>query len=174
MAATLLCACLFAIASASPDTARAADDAKVAVGQPAPAFTLPIQDDTKVALADLKGKWVVLYFYPKDDTPGCTIEACDFTDGVKSFEKLDAKVLGCSPDSTESHRAFIKKHDLKIDLLSDPKRETMTTYGAFDGKKVVRSTVIINPEGKVAFHWPKVAPKGHAAEVKAKLEELKK
>jgi len=147
---------------------------KVEVGKPAPAFKLPIQDESMVSNADLKGKWVVLYFYPKDDTPGCTIQACDFTDGVKAFENLNAKVIGCSPDSPESHRKFIKKHDLKIDLLSDQKRKMMRTYGAINGKRVQRSTVVINPEGVVAYHWPKVSAKGHADEVKKKLEELQK
>ncbi|HEY0706245.1 MAG TPA: peroxiredoxin, partial [Polyangia bacterium] len=125
--------------------------------------------------------WTVLYFYPKDDTPGCTIQACDFTAGLKAFEKLDATVIGCSPDSTESHRKFIAKHKLTITLLSDPERETIKTYGAWGEKNlygkvsegVLRSTVIIDPKGKVAHHWPKVSAKGHADEVQEKLQELK-
>ena len=122
----------------------------IEVGKRAPAFTLPDQDDEKVRLADLAGNWVVLYFYPRDDTPGCTTEACDFTAGIKRFEKLDAVVLGCSPDSTESHREFRQKHALKVRLLSDPKHATMEKYGAWGektlyGKKstgVLRSTVL--------------------------------
>lgn len=154
--------------------ADAATQSAVEVGQPAPAFRLPDQNDQPVSLTEMRGKWVVLYFYPKDDTPGCTAEACEFTDALKEFESLNAAVLGCSPDSPESHRQFIKKHDLKITLLSDPRRVVMSPYGAFDGKRVIRSTVIVDPNGKVAYHWPKVTPRGHAAEVKAKLTELQK
>ena len=153
----------------------------ITVGKSAPTFSLKNQDDQPVSLRDLAGKWTVLYFYPKDDTPGCTIQACEFTAGIKNFEKLDAKVLGCSPDSPESHRKFIAKHKLTIDLLSDPERETIKTYGAWGEKNlygkvsegVLRSTVIIDPKGKVARHWPKVSAKGHADEVRAALEELK-
>ena len=156
--------------------ASAADEkptAQVTVGKPAPAFTELKQDDKQVSLSDYKGKWVVLYFYPKDDTPGCTIEACDFTDSVAAFQGMNAVVLGASPDSPASHRDFIKKHDLKIDLLSDQDKSLLKTYGALSPEgKVVRSTVIIDPQGNVAHHWPKVNAKGHAAEVKAKLQEL--
>jgi len=106
-------------------------DSKIEVGDKAPAFTLKNQDDQNVKLSDFKGRWVVLYFYPKDDTPGCTIEACDFTSGIKGFEKLDAVVLGCSPDSPEMHRKFIAKHKLKITLLSDPSHEVLERYGAW-------------------------------------------
>ncbi len=150
------------------------------VGKKAPDFALPNQDDEKVSLEDLAGRWVVLYFYPKDDTPGCTVEACDFTSGLKGFEKMNATVLGCSPDSTESHRKFIAKHKLKIDLLSDPEHETLLEYGAWGEKNlygrvtegVLRSTVIIDPKGKVAHHWPKVSAQGHAATVREKLKDL--
>src|SRR3954449_7495861 len=97
-------------------------ESKIEVGQKAPAFALKNQDDKTVKLSDdsVKGRWVVLYFYPKDDTPGCTVEACDFTAGLKDFEGMKATVLGCSPDSPESHRKFIAKYKLKIRLLSDP------------------------------------------------------
>jgi peroxiredoxin Q/BCP len=155
---------------------------KIEVGEKAPAFALKNQNDETVKLSDaaLKGHWVVLYFYPKDDTPGCTIEACDFTSGLKSFEKLDAVVLGCSPDSTEAHRKFITKHKLKIGLLSDPSHETLERYGAWGEKNmygkittgVIRSTVIIDPAGKIAHHYRKVSAKGHAESVQAKLKEL--
>jgi thioredoxin-dependent peroxiredoxin len=152
----------------------------LAVGKKAPDFSLPNQNDEVVRLRDLSGGWVVLYFYPKDDTPGCTVEACDFTAGVKGFEKLNATVLGCSPDSPESHRRFITKHKLKIDLLSDPDHETLLEYGAWGTKNmygrvtqgVLRSTVIIDPKGKVAHHWPKVSAQGHAAAVREKLKDL--
>lgn len=156
--------------------------AEITVGKAAPKFTSTNEADKKVSLEDYKGKWLVLYFYPKDDTPGCTIQACDFSDSLNDLEKVNATVLGVSGDSTESHRAFIKKHKLKISLLSDPKREVMKPYMAYiesenNGKiagKVQRSTVIINPQGIVAYHFPKVSPKGHIDELKAKLAELQK
>ena len=151
------------------------------VGKKAPAFTAKDQDDRVVRLGDFKGQWVVLYFYPKDDTPGCTNEACEFTASIKDFEKVDAVVLGCSPDSTERHRKFIAKYKLKVSLLSDPDHEVLEAYGAWGDKKlygrsfvgVIRSTVIINPEGKIARHWPKVKAAGHAEEVGAALRELR-
>lgn len=162
--------------------AKDAAPAELAVGKPAPSFTLKNQDDKDVTPADFKGKWLVLYFYPKDDTPGCTIQACDFSDSLNDLEKVNATVIGVSGDSTESHRAFIKKHNLKITLLSDPGRDMMKPYKAFietekDGKKtgkVQRSTVIINPAGIVVHHFPTVTPKGHIVELKAKLAELQK
>ena len=131
-------------------------------------------------LADLRGQWVILYFYPKDDTPGCTTEACDFTNGLADFEALDATVLGCSPDSSESHRKFIAKYDLGVTLLSDPDHAVMEKYDAWGeksmyGKKtvgVIRSTVLIDPNGKVAHHWPKVQAKGHAEKVRDTLAEF--
>jgi thioredoxin-dependent peroxiredoxin len=151
------------------------------VGQKAPPFALKNQDDKTIKLADLKGQWVVLYFYPKDDTPGCTTQACDFTDGLKDFEKLEAVVLGCSRDSTESHRKFIAKFKLKVGLLSDPEHEVIERYGAWGEKNlygkismgIIRSTALIDPEGKIAHHWPKVSAAGHAEAVKAKLTELR-
>ncbi|HVN32403.1 MAG TPA: peroxiredoxin [Thermoanaerobaculaceae bacterium] len=154
----------------------------IQIGQKAPAFSLPDQDGVRTALSDLAGSWVVLYFYPKDDTPGCTTEACEFTDGIKAFEKLDAVVLGCSLDTPESHRRFIARHDLKVRLLSDPDRAVMKTYGAWGEKSmygrttmgVIRSTVLIDPQGKVAFHWPNVKAAGHAEQVREKLAELRK
>ena len=154
----------------------------VAVGQPAPGFALPDQQDQTVKLANYKGKWVILYFYPKDDTPGCTTEACDFTDGLKSLEKLNAVVLGVSADSTESHRKFIKKHNLKITLLSDVDHTVIEKYGAWQLKKnygkeymgIVRTTYLIGPDGKVARVWENVNATGHAEAVKAALAELKK
>jgi peroxiredoxin Q/BCP len=154
----------------------------VNVGVPAPGFALPDQNDHTVKLADYKGKWVILYFYPKDDTPGCTTEACDFTDGLKSLEELNAVVLGVSADSTESHRNFIKKHNLKIRLLSDVDHDMMETYGVWQlksnyGKEsmgIVRTTYLIDPEGTIARVWEKVSAAGHAEAVKTALAELKK
>ncbi len=147
----------------------------------APQFTLVDQNDAKVKLADFAGKWVILYFYPRDDTPGCTTEACEFTSGLEGFEKLDAVVLGCSADSPESHRKFIEKYKLGIRLLSDPDHSLMEKYGAWGeksmyGKKsmgVIRSTVVIDPSGKVAAHWPNVKAQGHAEAVRKALEALR-
>ena len=152
----------------------------IETGKKAPAFTLPNQDDEKVRLSDLKGSWVALYFYPRDDTPGCTVQACDFTSSIKRFAKLDATVLGCSPDTPESHRKFIKKHKLKLTLLSDPDHKVMEKYSGWGDKMlygrkmkgVIRSTVLIDPTGKVAHHWRKVRAKGHADKVQEKLAEL--
>ncbi len=134
----------------------AADKRQADRGQKAPAFSLPDQDGKTVKLDEYKGRWLVLYFYPNDDTPGCTTEACDFTNGLKDFEKLDAVVVGCSPNSDESHRKFIAKYKLKVRLLSDPGHGVMEPYGAWGekvlyGKKsigVIRSTAIISPDGK--------------------------
>lgn len=153
----------------------------LAVGKKAPAFSLPDENGNQVKLSDLAGQWVVLYFYPKDDTPGCTVEACDFTSGLSGFEKLDATVLGCSADGAETHRKFIAKYKLKIRLLSDPDHKIMEKYGAWGeknnyGKKtmgIIRSTALIAPDGKVAYHWPTVKAAGHAAKVREKLVELR-
>ena len=153
---------------------------KLETGKKAPAFTLPDENGAKVKLSELAGHWVVLYFYPKDDTPGCTVEACEFTSGLSGFDKLDATVLGCSSDSPESHRRFLAKHKLKIKLLSDLDHAVMEKYGAWGeknnyGKKtmgVIRSTVLIDPAGRVAYHWATVKAAGHAKQVRAKLAEL--
>ncbi|CAG0995228.1 Putative peroxiredoxin bcp [Myxococcaceae bacterium] len=134
-------------------------------GKAAPAFRLPDADGNEVSLADLVGRDVILYFYPKDDTPGCTKEACGFRDGWKELQKLGVVVLGVSADSAESHRKFRTKYRLPFPLLSDPDRKVMTKYGAFGekvlyGKKtmgVIRSTVWIGSDGKVRKHWTRVA-----------------
>lgn len=150
-------------------------------GKKAPAFSLADENGKKVKLSDLSGRWVVLYFYPRDNTPGCTTEACEFTESLARFEELDAKVLGCSPDSPESHRAFIAKQKLKLTLLSDPNHAVMEKYHAWGEKKlygkvsvgVIRSTVLIDPTGKVAHHYPRVKAQGHAEQVRSKLAELR-
>ena len=154
---------------------------KLEAGLSAPAFSLLNQDGKSVSLKDLAGSWVVLYFYPKDDTPGCTTEACEFTESIAQFQDLDAAVLGVSPDSPESHRKFIEKHHLKVQLLSDPGHEAMEAYGAWGVKQlygketvgVIRSTVLIDPDGKVARHWAKVKAEGHAEKVREALAELR-
>lgn len=150
------------------------------VGAKAPHFTLSDQDGRAVSLSGFAGTWVVLYFYPKDDTPGCTTEACEFTAGIAAFAGLDAVVLGCSADSAESHRRFIAKHGLEVRLLSDPDHAVMQAYGAWGEKSmygrtsmgVIRSTVLVDPQGMVAFHWANVKAAGHADAVREKLTEL--
>ncbi len=134
-------------------------------GKAAPAFTLPDQDGNKVALADFRGKHVIVYFYPKDDTPGCTKQACGFRDSWKTLQKRGVVVLGISADDAESHTKFRKKYKLPFPLLSDVDRKVMTKYGAYGekmmyGKKtvgVIRSTVWVGPDGKVMKHWARVA-----------------
>lgn len=150
------------------------------IGETAPAFTLPNQVGKEIKLSDYKNRWVVLYFYPKDDTPGCTTEACEFTDNIWSFAKLGTDVLGVSPDSPEKHRAFIAKYKLQVTLLSDPDHTVMEKYGAWGVKKmygrdvvgVIRSTCIIDAKGKIAHIWTAVKAAGHAEKVKDKLAEL--
>jgi thioredoxin-dependent peroxiredoxin len=140
------------------------------VGQPAPAFNLLDQDGDEVSLADLRGRPVVVYFYPKDDTPGCTTQACAIRDQWAEFEDAGAVVLGISPDDVGSHARFAEKYDLPHRLLADPDRTVIQAYGAWGIKKmygkeyegVIRSTVLVGPEGEVAAVWPKVQPKQHA------------
>lgn len=152
----------------------------VKVGDKAPEFTLKDENGDNVKLSDMKGSWVVLYFYPKDNTAGCTTEALQFTEHIEDFRKMNAKVVGVSADSCESHQRFMVKHDLAVKLLSDPEHKVLEQYSAWGQKKmygkvfmgIQRSTVLIDPEGKIAHHWPKVKAAGHAAQVKDKLAEL--
>jgi peroxiredoxin Q/BCP len=146
----------------------------IETGKKAPNFTLLDADGKKVSLADFAGKDVVVYFYPKDDTPGCTKEACGFRDLWKDFEKEGVVVLGVSADGPESHRKFAQKYDLPFRLLCDPERTVMKKYGAYGektmyGRKTVgtiRSTVWIGPDGKVRRHWARVADAAaHPAQV---------
>lgn len=150
------------------------------VGMDAPEFCLPNQDEEEICLRDIKGSWIVLYFYPRDNTPGCTTQACNFTEELPSFEKLNATILGVSPDSPKKHRNFIEKKDLKITLLADEEKELCNMYGVWQLKKfmgkehmgVVRSTFVIDPDGKIAAIWRKVKVKTHIEEVKSELESL--
>lgn len=150
------------------------------VGKKAPAFSLPAASGKKVALKDLAGKRVVLYFYPKDDTPGCTTEAKDFRDEARRFGKLNTIVLGVSKDSVESHCKFIKKHELNFDLLADEDGKVVEKYGAWGeknmyGKKsmgVIRTTVVIDEDGTVQKIFPKVRVDGHVAKVIEAIEGL--
>ena len=151
------------------------------VGNKAPEFCAANQDDIEICLRDIKGRWIVLYFYPKDLTPGCTTQACDFTQAAPLFDDLDATVLGVSPDDSARHRKFIEKKELELTLLADTDKKMCEDYKVWQLKKfmgkeymgVVRSTFIINPEGEIAAIWTKVKVKNHVNEVKSKLEELK-
>ena len=149
-------------------------------GRAAPTFTLPDADGNDVALSSFAGKDVIVYFYPADDTPGCTKEACGFRDGWGDFKKAGVVVLGVSPDSGASHQKFAAKYKLPFTLLSDPSRKMMKAYGAWGekvlyGKKVIgvlRSTVWIGPDGKVRKHWKRVSDAAkHPGHVLAALNE---
>jgi thioredoxin-dependent peroxiredoxin len=148
-------------------------------GQQAPDFRLPADDGTTVSLADLRGKKVVLYFYPKDDTPGCTTQACDLRDSLSRIESAGAVVLGVSPDPVESHQKFKEKHDLNFPLLADEEHQVAEAYGVWKEKSmfgnkfwgVERSTFVIDAEGRLEKVWRRVRPKGHAEKVMAAIEK---
>lgn len=152
----------------------------VRVGDKAPQFSLPDETGGNASLGEYRGRWVVLYFYPRDNTSGCTLEALDFTRALGDFEKLGAAVLGVSPDSVETHLKFKEKRGLSVRLLSDPDHKALAKYGAWGTKKlygrevtgVIRSTVLIDPEGRIAHVWPRVKVKDHVDAVKKKLAEL--
>jgi peroxiredoxin Q/BCP len=152
----------------------------IEVGKKPPAFTLESSDGGKVKLSDYAGKHVVLYFYPRDNTPGCTVEANEFNAALPALEKLGAVVLGVSKDSIASHCKFRDKFALTFPLLSDPEGEMLESYGAWGdkvmyGKKmkgIIRSTVLIGKDGKVKQHWPKVSVKGHVAAVVDAIKAL--
>lgn len=150
------------------------------IGQAAPDFSLPNAQGELKTLQDFAGQWLVFYFYPKDNTPGCTTEAIDFTTLKPEFAKLNATIVGVSPDSEKSHQKFIKKKDLAIKLLSDPEHQTAKAFGIWQLKKfmgkeymgIVRSTFLIDPEGNIAHTWIKVRVKEHASKVLAQLQTL--
>jgi peroxiredoxin Q/BCP len=152
----------------------------VNVGDLAPSFCLPDKDNKETGLSNFKGKWVVLYIYPRDNTSGCTREAVEFTSALDEFEKLNTVVLGVSADSVESHPKFAEKHSLKVILLSDEAHEVLETYGVWQLKKrygkefwgTVRTTFLINSEGNVAHIWRTVKVKGHVEAVKRRIVEL--
>ena len=152
----------------------------IAEGQPAPDFTLPRDGGTDITLSALRPGKVVLYFYPKDDTPGCTTEALDFTARLADFNAADAQVIGVSKDSVKAHDKFCKKHGLRIILASDEDGHTCEDYGVWVEKSmygktymgVERTTVLIDGDGRVARVWPKVSVKGHAEEVLAAVRAL--
>ena len=156
--------------------------AMIEAGKKAPAFTLASSEGGEVSLKDLKGKTVVLYFYPKDDTPGCTREACEFRDSQAAIKKAGAVVLGVSGDSLDSHGKFKTKYKLNFPLLSDPGNQVATKFGAYGektlyGRKfmgIIRSTFIIDGEGVVRKVFPKVKVDGHAAKVLEAVQALSK
>ncbi len=152
----------------------------IETGTEAPGFCLPDQEREEVCLESLRGGWVVLYFYPKDNTKGCTLEAIDFTLNKDRIEGMGATVLGVSPDSVESHRGFCDKHGLTITLLSDPGHGVLKAYGVWRLKMrygreyhgVVRSTFLVDPEGRIAHAWERVKVADHVEAVIEKLAEL--
>jgi peroxiredoxin Q/BCP len=152
-------------------------DLKLREGDPAPEFTAATNRSERVSLADYKGRNVILYFYPRDDTPGCTKEACAFRDDFAAFQRQKAIVLGVSTDSEKSHKKFVEKYQLPFELVSDPDKKIAQAYGAWGEKMFMgvkyqgthRVTFLIGPDGKIKKIWPKVKPAEHVAEVLAAL-----
>ncbi len=156
----------------------AAEDAVPPVGQMAPQFTLPSQDGRDVSLKDFKGKYVVLYFYPKDGTPGCTLEAHNFQKDLPKYEAANAVIVGVSVDSTGSHNDFCAKQGLTFKLLADPDKKVVEQYGSMKSmmgmQLAARNTFLIDPEGKIAKEWTGVNPSKHSEEVLEALGSMKK
>jgi len=163
--AALFALCLAAVASEH-----------IAVGQPAPEFELSDQNGQLHSLEDYRDQWVVLYFYPKDQTPGCTTEACEFRDSIFAFEDINAQILGVSLDDAESHKKFAEKHSLPFPLLADIEGKASEAYNVktrmFGMTIAKRQTFLIDPDGKLAKHYEKVEPSEHAQQVLADLKEL--
>ncbi len=159
---------------------QATHTAGLKVGQKAPTFSLLDDKGQKVSLSDFKGKKVVLYFYPKDDTPGCTREACAFRDGIEDLRDSQAVVLGVSADSVESHKKFSTKYDLNFPLLSDVDKKALQAYGVWKEKSlygrkfmgIERTTFVIDKDGKISHIFPKVKVDGHLEDVLGELELL--
>lgn len=153
----------------------------ISLGQAAPLFTLAANNNQTISLSDFRGQYVVLYFYPKDMTPGCTTEACDFRDYHGDFAKLETVVLGISPDDVKSHDKFIARHELPFPLLADTDHQVAEAYGVWVLKKmygreymgIERSTFVIDPKGNIAKVWSKVKVKDHVQEVLAFIRENK-
>jgi peroxiredoxin Q/BCP len=175
---TLFTLAAVVVLAAAMVTVHAAERTLPAAGESAPTFTLPSQDGTQISLRDFRGKWVVLYFYPKDMTPGCTIEAHNFQRDLARFEAANAVILGVSVDTPESHRNFCTKEGLSFRLLADPEHKVVDAYaslGSFMGTKIAnRNTFLIDPQGKIARVWTKVDSARHSREVLDALAELKK
>ena len=159
-------------------TVYAADQTLPAAGQVAPTFTLPSQDGSQIALDSFRGKWVVLYFYPKDMTQGCTIEAHNFQRDLNKYEAMNAVIVGVSVDTPDSHKQFCTKEGLTFRLLADPEHKVVDEYGSLGhfGTMTIaqRNTFLIDPEGKIVKVWTKVEPQHHSEEVLGQLAELKK
>jgi peroxiredoxin Q/BCP len=157
-------------------TVHAASGTLPAVGQVAPGFTLPSQDGTRISLSSYRGKWVVLYFYPKDGTSGCTIEAHNFQRDLPQFEANNSVILGVSEDTASSHQQFCAKEGLTFRLLADTQHDVATAYGSlgnFAGVKIAnRNTFLINPQGKIAQVWAGVNPSTHSTQVLAAVSAL--
>ena len=163
------------IAALSFTSVGIADDQPI-IGSPAPEFELPDQTGQLHSLEDYRNQWVVLYFYPKDETPGCTTEACEFRDNIFAFRDLNAQILGVSLDDVESHKEFAENYSLPFPLLADTEGTTSTAYGVktrmFGMTVAKRQTFIIGPDGTVAKHYEKVKPAEHSEQVLADLKEL--
>lgn len=148
----------------------------LAIGSPAPEFELPDQEGQLHSLEDYRDRWVVLYFYPKDETPGCTTQACEFRDNIFAYRRLNAQILGVSLDDVDSHRAFAENHSLPFPLLADSRGDAAEAYGVktrmFGMTVARRQTFIIDPEGNLALHYENVDPATHSAQVLADLERL--
>lgn len=152
----------------------------IGVGEKAPSFCLQDKEEKQVCMEDFKNKWIVLYFYPKDNTSGCTLEAIDFSSKLNMFTKNNAVIIGVSPDSPNSHKKFVEKHELRVLLLSDPEKRVLKQYGVWQLKKlygreyygVVRTTYIIDPKGIVRHVFKRVRVKGHVEKVLSELRKL--
>lgn len=175
---TMLAAAVVAFLGFHGVRALAASDTMPQVGQMAPAFTLPSQEGTNISLHQYRGKWVVLYFYPKDQTTGCTIEARNFQHDIDKFEALHTVVLGVSVDSIKSHQAFCAKDGLHFKLLADTDHKAVQEYGslgAYMGIKMARrNTFLIDPHGKIVKEWIGVDPTHHSTEVLSAIKALQK
>lgn len=150
------------------------------IGSKAPDFCLPNQDGVEICLRDILGQWLVIYFYPKDMTPGCTTEACEFSEAIDELSDLDVNVIGVSADSIKRHRTFVDKHQLKFMLLSDESTQMLINYGVWQKKKmcgkeydgIVRTTMIVAPDGTIGEIFTNVKVKGHVEAVKNKINAL--
>ena len=166
------------VAAAAIATVHAADQTMPSVGQIAPTFTLPSQDSSQISLDSFRGKWVVLYFYPKDMPPGCTIEAHNFQRDQAKFDAANAVILGVSLDTPDSHKQFCTKEGLTFRLLADPEHKVVDTYGSLGSfatfKIANRNTFLIDPQGRIVKVWTKVEVPHHSEEVLAAIADLKK
>jgi peroxiredoxin Q/BCP len=179
MRVAFVAALLVLLAGAALSIRGLADDTALPqAGQIAPNFTLPSQDGSKISLDSFRGKWVVLYFYPKDMTTGCTIEAHNFQQDIGKYQKLDAVVVGVSVDSTDSHKEFCAKEGLSFKLLSDQDKTVVAQYGSMGDhmgmKMAKRNTFLIDPQGKIVQVWTAVNPQQHSEQVLAALSGYEK